>query len=959
MTPPNNSSGNSGNPKNSGSSGGSGTQGNSANGGRPGNPGNSALSGIANRPGPVSAGASGTASRPDLPSAKDSKDPKNPKEPPESGLVFRTVFLLGVIGTLLLMLVGGVILWHFSNGLPSIITVADYRPLGVTRVLAEGKTDAEIGEFFKERRYLVPYDKVPSLLVYAFVSAEDDRFFEHPGINILSIIRAGIANFKAGHVVQGGSTITQQVAKSLLLTSERSIDRKIKEVILASRIERNLTKQQILYLYLNQIYLGHGAYGVQAASRTYFRKDVAAINLAEAALLAGMPQAPGKYSPLLNPKRAKERQIYVLRRMVENKYISQSEMDEAMKEPLKIFHDEDINSKYSPYYVEYIRKYLVDKYGEKATYEDGLTVSVPTTPQLAQVATKSVREGLLIVDKRMGYRGPVQHLKDGEEIRKFLETMRLKLIAKKIQFQLFLPDGRIDSIEAMRYANITSDAGLLDPDEFYQGVVIGFDDKKKTAKIMIGAAKAELPLEKMRWARSPRDDKNPTAPRPEPSLPSKVLQKGDVILVSIVRPVASPGASAAADDLVVALEQNPGVQGSLLSLDVDTGNVLAMVGGYDFDQSEFNRAIQASRQVGSAFKPIIYAAALEKGFTPNSVIVDSPVVFKDLDGENKWKPNNFESKFYGDTTFRQALIKSRNIPTVKIVQSIQVPYLIQYARRLGMTSAFNADLSISLGSSSSSLLDLTKIYALFPRMGRKINPIFITKVIDRDGKILEEQEPTFALKVTPPPVDPAAAGLAAAEGHLNNQPGGPPVPNPSPSSSRTIVFPEYPLASDPNQVLDPRVAYVMTHLMKEVVVFGTGHEAKNLGRLSAGKTGTTSDYIDAWFLGFTPHVVTGVWVGFDNQKSIGPAETGARSALPIWLSFMKEAVKTYPESDFVPPPGVVFASIDGATGKLAPPNSSSSIREAFIEGTEPTEALDIEKEADTDSQSDFFKEDRD
>jgi penicillin-binding protein 1A len=330
----------------------------------------------------------------------------------DSGWIFKTVFLLGVGSTLVVMMIAAAVFWHFSRGLPRIITVADYRPLGVTRILgSNGKESVELGEFFKERRYLIPYERIPDHLIRAFISAEDDRFFEHPGINILSIIRAGIANFKAGHVVQGGSTITQQVAKSLLLTPERSFDRKIKEVILASRIEQNLTKQQILYLYLNQIYLGHGAYGAQAASRTYFRKDISEISIAEAALLAGMPQAPGKYSPLLNPKKAKERQLYVLRRMMENRYISPAQMTEAAGQPLRIFHDEDLNGKFAPYYVEHIRKYLVEKYGEKAVYEDGLTVSVPTTPELSLVAKKSLKDGLLAVDKRIGYRGPIQHLR--------------------------------------------------------------------------------------------------------------------------------------------------------------------------------------------------------------------------------------------------------------------------------------------------------------------------------------------------------------------------------------------------------------------------------------------------------------------------------------------------------------------------------------------------------------------
>ena len=860
--------------------------------------------------------------------------------------VFKSIFLLTVCGVVSVLALLGTVYWHFSKDLPQIISVADYRPLGVTRILAQnGNETSEIGEFFKERRYLIPYDKVPDNLVKAFISAEDDRFFEHQGINVFSIIRAGIANFKAGHVVQGGSTITQQVAKSLLLTPERSFDRKIKEIILASRIERNLTKQQILYLYLNQIYLGHGAYGVQAASRTYFRKDVSDIGLAEAALLAGMPQAPGKYSPLLNPKKTKERQLYVLRRMLENRYITSNQMTAAAAEPLKIFQSEDLNGKFAPYFVEYIRKYLVEKFGEKAVYEEGMTVLVPLNPALAQVANKSLRDGLLAVDKRIGYRGPLQHLKTTEEIESFLEELRLKLIEKKIQYQLFLPDGRIDPIAAMRFAGIQSDTDLLEIGISYQAVVTGFDNKKRVARVMIGAVRGELPIEGMKWARPIKEESNLQAFRPEPTLPSKTFKKGDVILVKLSAPTSNSTAhllDTLSQDVRVELEQEPLIQGALFSMDVQTGNVLGMVGGYDFNVSEFNRAIQAQRQPGSAFKPIIYASALEKGFTPASIILDAPIIFKDSDGLATWKPNNFESKFYGDTTFRQALIKSRNIPTVKIVQAVQVPYLIKYARRLGMTGRMNEDLSIALGSGSISLIDLTRVYALFPRLGRKITPIFHSKILDRDGKELEGLNLKNISSVLPSP-SPSPSPIVSVSA--------------IPDDAKKVVFPEYPLSEDPDQVLDPRVSFVMTHLMKEVVTFGTGREAKNLGRSAAGKTGTTNESVDGWFMGFTPTVVTGVWVGFDSQKSIGPGETGARTALPIWLNFMREAVKAYPDSDFIAPPGIAFADIDPNTGKLLSPSTSSSIKEAFIDGTQPTEASD-RSDAHPETQDEFFKEDK-
>lgn len=882
----------------------------------------------------------------------------------------RSLFILMLAGTLLVALLGGVLYWHFSQNLPEIITVADYRPLTVTRIYATGSaaTTANdllpktvpipqpsaspvalapgavapaaipsggnatlIGEFYKERRYVIPYDKIPEVVVQAFISAEDDTFFTHQGVNVASIIRASIANAKAGHVVQGGSTITQQVAKSLLIApekgiAEKTLGRKIRELILSSRIEHNLTKQQILYLYLNQIYLGHGAYGVQAATNAYFAKDVSKITIAEAAMLAGMPQAPGKYSPLLSPKRAKERQLYVLRRMYENKYITQTQMTEAAGQGLHVYEEEDLNGKYSGYLTEHIRRHLVEKFGDKAVYEDGLIVTTPASADLMIAARKNLREGLRVVDKRTGYRGALKHLKDDQEIEKELKAQRTSQVNKKLGYQVLTPDGKLDPIASLKSAGLANESDLLSEDEVYPAVVTGVDDAKKIASVMMGANRAELPLSTMKWAK-----------RPEPSVPSKVLQKGDLILVKPTR--------IAADTVQVALEQEPQVQGAIFSMDT-RGNVLAMEGGYDFQKSEFNRAIQALRQPGSAFKPIIFTAAIEKGMTPASIIVDAPIVYEDKE-TGKWKPGNYEEKFYGDTTLRSALIKSRNVPTIKIVRAIQIPHLIDFAHRMGMTTQFPNDLSISLGSGTISLAELTKVYAIYPRLGRKVEPAFYSQIKSRDGKVLEEYKPKSAIDLSrfssPQP-------MVATNGQ--------PAPEPSPGASPLAVSTAttYPLVDDPDQVLDPRVAFIGSHLMKEVVSYGTGHEAKALGRPAAGKTGTTNDYIDAWFMGFTPQVITGVWVGYDNSKSIGPSETGARAALPIWLGFMKEAVKKYSEEEFTVPPGVVFANIDPLSGKLLPSNSSISIKEAFIEGTQPTETSATGTK-NAKSQSEFFKED--
>ncbi|MEN9723353.1 MAG: PbpA2: penicillin-binding protein, partial [Pseudomonadota bacterium] len=502
-------------------------------------------------------------------------------------------------------------------------------------------------------------------------------------------------------------------------------------------------------------------------------------------------------------------------------------------------------------------------------------------------------------------------------------------------------EGRLDPVSAVSDSGLKSEAELLREGEYYQALVSSIDDSRKVAGVLIGGVRLELPLKEMKWARPSKDGR---IIGPEPSLPSKVVSKGDVILVRPLRTKES--------GFYATLEQEPLVQGALISLDAQNGAVLSMVGGYDYSKSEFNRAIQATRQVGSSFKPIIYAAGLESGFTPASLILDAPLTFEDKE-LGKWKPANFDEKFHGDTTFRQALIKSRNVPTIRIVQEVQVGRLVDYAKRLGIHAEFPMDLSLSLGSIAVSPLELAKVYSLFPRLGKKLTPVFYTEVKDRNDKVLESVE----LKtVAPTTALPRADDQAEARA-----PGTSPTPAPQGAGESVrgrvaLQLPRYPLETDPEQVLDPRVAYVMTHLMTEVVNYGTGTEAKQLGRPAAGKTGTTNDYLDAWFTGFTPQVVTVVWVGHDNQLPLGSGETGARAALPIWLSFMKEAVAEYPDSNFVVPAGVVFAPIDPATGRRLEANASRGIREAFIEGTEPKLAAPGQLPP-TESAGEFLKED--
>jgi len=887
--------------------------------------------------------------------------------------VLKTFFVLSVFGSLAGSVAAGGFFWLFSMDVPELISPEQYKPLGVTQILghrdpsgSDQKQDV-LAEFYKERRYILKPNEIPELVVRAFISAEDDRFFEHQGFNVAAILRAAIANFKAGHVVQGGSTITQQVAKSLLLTNERSFTRKFKELILASRMERDLDKHAILFLYLNQIYLGNGAYGVEAAARAYFRKPAKELTLAEAAILAGLPQAPGKYSPLLNPRYAKKRQLYVLRRMYENNYITQNELNEAGETALRVYHADETSKEEVGYFVEHVRRQLLSKYGEKALYEEGLTVQTAASRELLKVSYESLRSGLRQIDKRLGFRGPIRRLKTEQERESFLADKRKALIRQSLEFEALSAEGELSIQKTLELAGIQNEIELLKSGQLYEGLVMSLDDAKKTVSVWVGAAQGELPIELMKWARTHVDSQG--AVGSEPSVPSKVLKKGDVVWVRLATPEERAKRGGALP--VFALEQKPEVQGALVSLDVDSGRVLAMQGGYDFKESEFNRAVQATRQVGSSFKPFIYSAAIESGFTPASLILDAPIVYSDGD-EGKWKPANYEEKFYGDTTLRLSLIKSRNVPTIKLVQAVGINNLLSYAKRFGFGSEMSPDLSIALGSTGGSLFDLTRAYSVFPRLGRSVDPIDIVSVVDRSGVVLEQTQEQRALtaaqwkslleskQLPGPVVEDASASDEAGE---KDQPRFSEHHGESEKKNALLLkqlgVERYPTPQHPNQVLDPRVAYVMTHLMGEVITSGTGSEARNLGRPAAGKTGTTNDYADAWFMAYTPQVVTGVWVGYDAQKPLGPGETGGRAALPIWLSFMKEAMKSYPHSEFEVPQGVSFALIHGETGKFMTQAGPGAVNEAFVEGTQPSSSASTEggSAVGPAESADFFKED--
>ncbi|RZB30200.1 MAG: penicillin-binding protein 1A [Desulfobacteraceae bacterium Eth-SRB1] len=753
-----------------------------------------------------------------------------------------------LLWSMLFLVISGVfsvvgIYFYLCKDLPQISSLTDYRPPVITTVFSDD--NRKIAEFYKERRVVVPLSSLPTMLTEAFVAAEDARFFIHKGIDFFSIVRALFKNIEAGTIVQGGSTITQQVTKSFFLTPERSYTRKIKEAILAYRIDKRFSKEEILFLYLNQIYLGHGAYGVEAASENYFGKSAMELNLAECTILAGLPQAPSRYSPFRYPERAKQRQIYVLNRMVAESYINNSQATEAINTKLDIKPRQNWFIKKAPFYTEHIRRYIEKKYGSDILYKEGLKIYTPANIEMQRIARDEINKGLKALDKRQGYRGPVNHL----------PLKEIEAFSKEVQNE--------------------HEKDSLAEEKIVTGVVIEVNDKDKTVSVRMGNVYGTIRIADMRWARKP----DPEVPYYESRInrPGEVLSIGDIILVKLKNKIEDTGL------WELALEQTPMAQSALLCMDMETGRVKAMVGGRDYKKSQFNRAIQSRRQPGSAFKPIIYAAALDKGYTPASMIIDSPIVFEDLERDSTWKPRNYKEKFYGPTLFRQALAKSRNVVTIKILRDIGIDYAIDYAKKLGVTSNINRDLSIALGSSGVSLLEIAGAYSVFANLGYYLEPVFITKIVDREGNVIE----------------------------TNN--------------------------IEKKQVIEASTAYIMTSLLESVVKEGTGRRVRALNRPVAGKTGTTNNLNDAWFIGYTPGYITGVWVGFDNEISLGKSETGSRAASPIWLGFMKEILKDKPVRVFNVPEGVVFSKIDAETGLLPIPESKKTIFECFKEGTVPTE----------------------
>jgi penicillin-binding protein 1A len=776
--------------------------------------------------------------------------------------------------SLFIPLLSGILLFlYYSNHLP------DFKPLKERNLNAHSivysEEDEVVGKFLMENRIPVPYERIPKPLVQAFIAAEDADFFQHKGIDYKGIARAMFKNLMAGRIVQGGSTITQQVTKTFFLTPKRSLLRKLKEVAYAFGLERNLKKEEILNLYLNNIYLGNGAYGVEAASESYFNKRTEQLNLAEMAMMAGLVKAPSRYSPINNLKKAKDRQAYVLTRMADLGFISQEQKTRAFRTPLKIQSRESAYFSKAPYFTEFIRRQVERKYGKEMLYQEGLRIYTTLDLSLQRIAQNSVEIGLRELDKRQGFRGPIQRLSQ-KEIK--------ELLGKKRGATAPLPQN-----------------------EIFEGIILSKDDSKKFYTVWVEDRKGILPFSEMAWALHIKP--TPHFAPEKVKTPSDLLKTGDVVHVKVKE---SPKKD---QPLLLSLEQEPLVQGALVCIDPKTGYVKAMVGGRDFSESQFNRAIHSRRQPGSAFKPIIYAAALEKGYTPSSILMDSPVEYSDHDGGTYWAPKNYDKNFMGPITFQNALAHSRNVVTVKILEDVGVGYALKFIKKLGIDSQIKRDLSIALGTSGVSMLELTGAFSIFANGGERIKPIFIKKIVTMKGEVLEENYPYIELE----------------------------------EKEEEEEIPEVPTPVQKERVISPQNAFIMTHLLQGVVQHGTGQRAKVLGRPIAGKTGTSSDYADAWFIGYTPSLLTTVWVGFDDKTSLGEKETGARAALPIWISYMDQALRNTPIETFKVPSGITMVKVNIETGLPTNEDSQESIIEAFIEGTVPEVKEGHEKEPSSDT----------
>lgn len=756
-----------------------------------------------------------------------------------------------VLGLLVLGIAGAIavawLLQSYGEDLPDYHQLADYAPPTVTRIHAgDGRL---LAEYAREKRVFVPITAIPERVKRAFIASEDQHFYTHPGIDITGIVRAALSNIdrmRNDQRPQGASTITQQVAKNFLLTNEVSLERKVKEAILAWRIERAFGKDRILELYLNEIFLGNRSYGVAAAALNYFNKSLDDLTLGEAAFLAGLPKAPTRYDPRRDLDAALARRDYVLGRMLEDGYITAEEATVARAEPLELRSRSETELASADFFTETVRRQLVERFGEAGFYEGGLSVRATVMPELQAIADRALRHGLASYDRRRGWRGALGRL-----------------------------DGELSGGWAERLAGFDPGFELMG---WRLAVVLEADGSSARLGLADGG-RATLGADEVGWAKRGK---------------GAALRPGDVI---VVERVAEDG-----KEPRWVLRQRPEVEGAVVALDPHNGRVLAMSGGFSFRQSQFDRATQAKRQPGSSFKPFVYLAALEQGYTPASIIVDGPFVYDPGPGQPLWRPQNYSERFYGPSTLRLGIEKSRNLMTVRLASEIGMPHVVDVARRFDVADGLQPYLSGALGSNEVDLLHLTTAYAMLVNGGKRITPAFVERIQDRNGRTMMRRDNRACLDCA----EVAWAGQSPPR-----------------------------LLDEREQVEDPRYAFQMVNMLEGVVQRGTAAKAAALGRPLAGKTGTTNDSKDAWFIGFSPDLVVGVWVGFDQPQSLGDKETGASAALPIWMEIMGQALKGQPPVPFRTPPGVSIVKVDAETGLLPGPGTREVIAEAFLPGTEP------------------------
>jgi penicillin-binding protein 1A len=784
-----------------------------------------------------------------------------------------SLFVIGVLVT------AGTYL-YVAGDLPPIDELKDIRFQVPLKVYS--RDEKLIAEFGEKKREPIRIEDTTDLLVKAVLAAEDDRFFEHPGVDYQGILRAAFHLLRTGEKGQGGSTITMQVARNFFLSSEKTYLRKVNEIFLALKIERQLTKQEVLELYLNKIYLGHRSYGFGAAARVYYGKSINELDIAQIAMLAGLPKAPSRYNPIADPERAVLRRNYVLRRMYELEHIDRETFMAARSAPVSATLHGPRRELYAPYVAEMVRADMVQRYGDGA-YTAGYQVFTTIDSHLQEAANQAVQQGLLAYDRRHGYRGP-----EGQ--------VDLPASASSRDWQLALSD---------KYPVSDLEPALVLQVAEQQATVV-----QKSGEQLV------LDMKALEWARKYLSENRRGA---KPKTATEVLNVGDIVRIRQL------------PDERWELAQLPDVEGALVSLKPEDGALQALVGGFNFSQSKFNRAIQAERQPGSGFKPFIYAAALENGFTPASIINDAPVVFEDPGLESTWRPENYSGKFYGPTRLRMALTKSRNLVSIRLLRDIGIVKAIEYARQFGFRpQTLPRNLSLALGSGTVYPIEMARAYCTFANGGFLVEPYFIMRVLDERNEVLFQADPVVPCR------ECEEKQSATEESTENAAPADAAMASPAETTPAIVAEPEPAEKRRAPRILSPQMHYLMVSMMRDVILHGTGRRALSLGRRDlAGKTGTTNDQHDAWFSGYNDALVAVSWVGFDRNLPLGSKETGSRAALPMWIAFMEEALKGVPEQSLQMPPGLVTIKIDPDTGEPAAAGQANAVFEVFREENVP------------------------